>query len=143
MKWTKERIIEEINKYEYLSDFKKNTQGCHRAAVNMGLHDELNQLKKQRKTHTVEEIQQVISKYNRFNDFTENEPNIYMFCLRNNLNHLFEHLDKRKYWTIEQLENLINQYTTLKEFKTEQPKAYDTIRKRHKHLLTKLNKYVK
>ena len=48
MKWTKERIIEEINKYEYLSDFKKNTQGCHRAAVNMGLHDELNQLKKQK-----------------------------------------------------------------------------------------------
>lgn len=141
--WTKETIKNEISKYEYLHDFKKNTKGCYNAAIKLGLMLEIKKLKLKRNSYTIEQINDTISKYKKLIDFINNDYNIYTYCLLNNLEHLYVHLEKRKKWSETELIEIINSYDTIKELSMNNPQAYSSIRKRHKHLLKKLKKYVK
>lgn len=143
VQWTKESIKEEILKYEYLNDFKKNTGGCYNAAIKLGMSSEIKKLKLKKKTYSLDDIKTVISKYSKLIDFINNDYNIYMYCLKNNLKHLYTHLNKRKKWTETELLEIINRYNTVKELSINNPSAYSCIRKRHKHLLEKLEKYKK
>lgn len=142
-RWTKKEIIDEINKYKTLVEFRENNPNCYAAAYKYGLQNELNVLIKKRTEYTIDDIKQTISKYTRFKDFTDNDSSTYSYCLRNNLNYLFEHLTKRRWWSYEELEEIVNQCKTVKQLSIEHPTAYATIRRRYKHLLTRLEKYVK
>jgi hypothetical protein len=141
--WTKESIISEILKYEYLDDFKKNTGGCYNAAIRLGMYSEIKKLKLKRNSYSLTEINETISKYSKLIDFINNDYNIYTYCLKNNLQHLYSHMDKRKKWTEEELLKIVNQYNTVKELSINEPLVYSCVRKRYKHLLTKLKRYVK
>jgi hypothetical protein len=141
--WTKELVLNEINKYVFLKEFKENSGGCYVAAIKFGLYDELDKLKKKHQEYTIDCIIITISKYKKLIDLIENDYGVYGYCLRNNLQHLYSHLEKRKKWSREELEFLVGSYDTLKMFVLEQPTAYSVIRKRHKDLIGRLKKYVK
>jgi hypothetical protein len=141
--WTKESINCEILKYEYLEDFKKNTGGGYNSAIKLGMFLEIKKLKLKRNSYSLNEINIVISKYSKLIDFINNDYNIYTYCLKNKLCHLYSHMDKRKKWTETELIEIVNRYNTVKELSINNPLAYTCIRKRHKHLLKNLKKYIK
>lgn len=142
-KWNRALIINEINNYETLSDFKKGTGGCYNAALALGMKDEINKLTKKRKQYDIHEIKNAISKYNTLIDFINNDYNIYNYCYLNNLSFLYDHLYRRKKWDHSELYDIVKTCNTIKELSIKNYNAYTTIRKYHKDLLLGLKRNVR
>jgi len=141
--WKKELILNEIKKYEFLSDFKKNSGGCYSAAIRLGLKEELKVLKKKKNEYNIDDLRELTYRYSSLTDFIKNQSKVYNYCMKNNLSYLFSHMKRNNSWTEEKLLKIINECKTIKELSIKNPNAYATIRRKYKYLLGKLERYVK
>ncbi len=150
--WNLETIIAEIKKYEFYTDFHKNSDSCYSAVMRMGLDYLLNDLKRKRKAgytiiregdYTIESCMNCISKYSTLTEFIKDEKcGVYNYCYKHDLKHLYAHLEQREKWTEEKLIQCISECKTIKELSTKYPKAYETARQteKYKHLLNGLKR---
>src|ERR1017187_10291703 len=62
--WNYENIVKEIEKYEYYTDFRENSENCYNAVLRLKLKYLLDKLKRKRKSeYTIEECIEIIGKY--------------------------------------------------------------------------------
>ena len=143
IKWTLEKLTEEAGKYEYLSDFAKNSWNACCAARRWGVIKEVTKNLLRERTFWTEEM--LVSKALRHNtrtDFRKNEPSAYECArIRGLLDNICGHMistdillskprPKSVKWTLEKLTEEALKHNTKSEFKAAGNGAYQAARKR-------------
>ena len=98
-KWTEEDMITEINNYEYLLDFIKQSHGCYLFIKRHKLEYLMINLKRKNREFLNDEIvKKEINKCIYLSDFRINYPRHYSYIKRRKKMHLIEHLTRHKNW---------------------------------------------
>ncbi len=131
--WTKGRILEEIKKYDSISDFIENESGAYDAARDMGIMDELREVISSRYIDwTNEMLAEEAKKYHRRVDFQKGSRKAYDVAhKRGILDKICSHMVVlRTNWTYEMLEAEARRYEYRGDFYKGSRKAYDVAHKR-------------
>lgn len=96
--WKVDNIREEIEKYEYLSDFIANSKGCYLHIKRNKLDRLLNRLKRKREILNDEKVKKEIDKYSTLSDFRINSRKFYEYVKRYRKFELIKHLTRHKNW---------------------------------------------
>jgi hypothetical protein len=136
--WTKERVKEEVNKYEKIIDFRKYNRLAYDAAVRNGwLKEVCENLLNQRKPisyWTKEKCHEIALLYNNRSDLKNNYPNVYEIARTNGwLDEISQHMISIKkskgYWTIERCHEIALKYETKYDFIHNDIKAYEAAKR--------------
>jgi len=92
-------IIKIINKYNNITDFKKNEYKLYVSLVSKKLLNKYtSHLYRQTTIWTIDKVIETINKYEIFSEFTKYNFNCYQYIIKNNLQYLYKNLkEKRKY----------------------------------------------
>ncbi len=132
--WTYDRLEQEANKYDNVSDFKKKSYSAYVSAQKYGYFDELTKhMSRKIKTYSDEEIRNVASKYKRKDLFLKNEPSIVQAArIRGMYDELVSNMEKNKYDTTQYVppsENEVlstaKQFTSVSSFRKSHPSFYN------------------
>ena len=94
--WSKEKAIEEINKYDNLGDFIKKSNRCYLYIKKNNLSNLLVNLTKKYRTYTELDIIEESKKYTLLKDFREKSPKHYIHVKHHKLYNLLKDLKKLK-----------------------------------------------
>lgn len=119
MKWAIETLRTEALKYKTRSAFKKNRHGAYRAAIRMGIIDQVcSHMELIYRNWTNESLKQEALRYKTKAEFRENNESAYMTAIKRDIfDQICSHMeDLYTYWTIEMLRIEALKYRTRGEF---------------------------
>ena len=131
--WTKERIIEEIRKYDSISEFIEKESGAYDAARDLGIMNDVREILKSRKIDWSNKmLADEAAKYHSKTEFRKGSPKAYdVAWKRGILDDICSHMVVlRTNWTYEMLEEEANKYSSRGDFYRNSRKAYNVAHKR-------------
>lgn len=137
LKWTEEKIKDEIKKYDTLNDFYTNSPSAFGALRKLG-KDKFNELtsglKRVKEKLSDEEIEILARMYDNKMTFFRSEPKAYSQAKRKGqafFDMITSHMKNQKtYWTDDMLRDESSKYSTRNGFAKGSPSAYTTARRR-------------
>lgn len=138
-KWNEEKIIKEINKYNSLGNFIKNSFDCYIYCKRHNLSYLLDKLERKYQIYTELDIIEESKKYTSLKDFREKSANYYTYVKRHNLYHLIKNLKKSKgkkpHFIISEIIEEIKKYEYLDDFRKKSIKHYRFVNKHNLYYL--------
>jgi len=138
MKWTKEMLQEEANKYTNRMEFRENSKAAYRYSYRNHIMNELFEKHinkgyiitwtKKKLKYTNKQLQEEANKYFTRGEFIKNNKPAYQYsCSKNMIDDLFKNHKNNGYyikWTDEKLQEESNKYCTRCEFQQKSNGAY-------------------
>lgn len=140
--WTLELVNKEIEKYDNLGDFIKNSNPCYIHIKKNKLSYLLNNLKSKKLSYKIDEIEIIVKEYKYLKDFRTNFPKIYWYIEKNNLNYLIKDLirtphGKKRIFSMSDIEDEIKKYEYLIDFRNNSKQHYHFIKAHNLYYLIK------
>ena len=131
-KWTPEKVAKESKKYRIKTYFEKQSSGAYKAAVRLGILDEVcSHMKNLRETWTPEKVAKESKKYNRRIDFNAGSGSAYNAATRLGiLDEVCSHMEViKETWTPEKITKEVKKYNKRSDFHKNSPGAYEAARR--------------
>ena len=131
-KWTPEKVAKESKKYRIKTYFEKQSSGAYKAAVRLGILDEVcSHMKNLRETWTPEKVAKESKKYNRRIDFNAGSGSAYNAATRLGiLDEVCSHMEViKETWTPEKITKEAKKYNRKIDFKKQSCGAYKAARR--------------
>ena len=133
VKWTYEMCKQQALKYNSRGTFEQNESGCYKAAIRLGIYEEIckhmEYLKLPNNYYTKEKCSEIAKLYKFRTEFSNGNGSAYSKCLRKGwLDEVCEHMGKKKmkpsHWSKENCLAEASKYITRGEFSKKSPSCY-------------------
>ena len=128
VKWTKDMVQKEADKYSSRSEFQKKSPNADSAARRNGWIDDVTKhmTLKRNDNWTYNEILQIAQKYDKFIDFRNNENAAFLFAKRHGfIDDVISHMKRNIRWDKEKIKNVALNYNSRSEFEKNDSNAYN------------------
>ena len=130
--WSKKLLLEEIKKYNYISDFRKKSPNAYRAIKKLKLNHLLKEHLTKKDKWTKEYIFELTHSFKEYKKFIKHNRTAYKKAIELNILEeiqlSFNYKGNIK-WTKEKILHESTKYKTLKDFREKSPKAHNAARK--------------
>jgi predicted GIY-YIG superfamily endonuclease len=128
IKWTKEMVQKEADKYNNIHDFRVNSRKAYRFAENKGWLPEItkNLSKDRKRKYNIEDLKKLVNQYEYLSDFLKNHPKeVRVLRYYNLFDEVTQNL-KRQGLSKDEVMTIALRYNTKSEFEKNDPKAFHT-----------------
>jgi hypothetical protein len=133
VKWNYDMCKQQALKYTSRGAFEENESGCYKAAIRLGIYEEIcnhmDYIKLPNNALTKEKCSEIAQLYRSRTEFSNSNGGAYNKCLKNGwLDKVCQHMDERKkkhgYWNKENCKIEASKYTTRGEFNKHSASCY-------------------
>ena len=128
VKWTKELVQKEAEKYGNRGEFQKKSSNAYEAARRNGWIDDVttHMVIKRNNNWTYDDIFRIAQNYDRFIDFRNNENGAFLFDKRNGfIDDIISHMKRNTRWDKKKIHDIALKYKHRSEFEKNDQNAYN------------------